>query len=112
MVDRLRIGLRRLRRVLADEPDTINSRFLQQFDEFNEFIGRRQSSPESVQPDSSLTPEQVLHASYQTLRNSLAADLLEQVKQASPAFFDHGVGVTTEATYELKRIDADYFLEE
>ncbi len=22
---------------------------------------------------------------------------------------DHGVGVTTEATYELKRIDSDYF---
>lgn len=25
---------------------------------------------------------------------------------------DHGVGVTTEATYELKRIDSDYFAEE
>ncbi len=25
---------------------------------------------------------------------------------------DHGVGVTTEATYELKKIDSDYFLEE
>ena len=25
---------------------------------------------------------------------------------------DHGVGVTTEATYELKKIDADYFSEE
>jgi restriction system protein len=213
------------RKVVADEPEIINSKFLQQFDEFNVFIGRKQSSPESAPPDSSLTPEQVLHESYQTLRNSLAADLLEQVQQASPAFFerlvvdvlvdmgyggsrreageaigqsgdegidgivkedrlgldiiyiqakrwantvgrpevqkfagalagkrarkgifiatssfsseaiayaakidtkivlipgtqladlmiDHGVGVTTEATYELKRIDADYFLEE
>jgi len=25
---------------------------------------------------------------------------------------DHGVGVTTEATYELKRMDSDYFSEE
>ncbi len=25
---------------------------------------------------------------------------------------DHGVGVTTDATYELKRIDTDYFPEE
>lgn len=25
---------------------------------------------------------------------------------------DHGVGVTTDATYEVKRIDADYFLDE
>ena len=76
------------RRVLADEPDTVNTEFLQQFDEFNKFIGK-QPLPESAQPDPELTPEQALHTSYQTLRNSLAADLLDQVKQASPAFFEH-----------------------
>lgn len=32
--------------------------------------------------------------------------------QLAELMIDHGVGVTTEATYELKRIDADYFLEE
>lgn len=75
------------RRVLADEPDTVNNKFLRQFDEFHEFI-RNPSLPDPVQPAPELTPEQALHASYQTLRNSLAADLLEQVKQASPAFFE------------------------
>ena len=25
--------------------------------------------------------------------------------------FDHGIGVTTAATYDLKRIDSDYFAE-
>ena len=76
------------RKVLADEPDTVSTKFLQQFDEFNKFIGKQPSLPESVQPDPKLTPEQALHASYQTLRNSLTADLLDQVKQASPAFFE------------------------
>ena len=76
------------RKVLADEPDTVNTEFLQQFDEFNKFIGKQPSFPESAQPDPELTPEQALHTSYQTLRNSLAADLLDQVKQASPAFFE------------------------
>ena len=77
---------------------------------------RRELVP--CQPDPELTPEQALHASYQTLRHTLATDLLEQIKQASPAFFeqlvvdDYGVGVTTEATYDLKRIEADYFTDE
>ena len=74
--------------VLANKPAAINTKFLQQFDEFNKFIGKQPSVPDPVQPDPELTPEQALHASYQTLQKSLAADLLDQVKQASPAFFE------------------------
>ncbi len=32
-------------------------------------------------------------------------------KQLAELMIDHGVGVRTDATYELKRIDADYFPE-
>ena len=32
--------------------------------------------------------------------------------QLAELMIDYGVGVTTEATYELKRIDADYFADE
>ena len=32
--------------------------------------------------------------------------------QLAELMIDYGVGVTTEATYELKRIDADYFTDE
>lgn len=32
--------------------------------------------------------------------------------QLAELMIDHGVGVATDATYELKRIDADYFPEE
>ena len=74
--------------VLAEKPDSINRKFLQRFDEFNKFIGKQPSGAGPVQSDPELTPEQALHASYQTLRHTLATDLLEQIKQASPAFFE------------------------
>lgn len=32
-------------------------------------------------------------------------------KQLAELMIDHGVGVRTDATYELKRIDSDYFPE-
>ena len=32
--------------------------------------------------------------------------------QLAELMIDHGIGVTTEATYELKRIDSDYFPDE
>ena len=57
-------------------------------EEFNKFINKQPSQPDPSQPDPELTPEQALHASYQTLQRSLAADLLDQVKQASPEFFE------------------------
>ena len=39
--------------------------------------------------DPKLIPEEVIQAAHKILRKSLAADLLDQVKQASPAFFEH-----------------------
>ena len=46
-----------------------------------------------------------------------AADIATKViliggAQLAELMIDHGVGVTTEATYELKRIDSDYFPDE
>ena len=95
------------REVLADKPVTINKKFLQRFDEFNKFIGKQPSEPDPVQSEPELTPEQALHALYQTLRTSLAADLLEQVKQASPAFFERlGVDVLVGMGYGGSRREA------
>jgi restriction system protein len=34
------------------------------------------------------TPDEVLESSYQSLRNALADELLEQVKTCSPRFFE------------------------
>lgn len=77
------------RKLLADKPSRIDSKFLQEFKEFREFIGKEQSSATQGEVDSKLTPEEAIQVAHETLRKSLAADLLDQVKQASPAFFEH-----------------------
>ena len=38
--------------------------------------------------------------------------ILIEGEQLAELMFDHGVGVSTDATYEVKRIDADYFSDE
>ncbi len=76
------------RRILADGPAVVDVKYLQKFDEFNEFIGKEQSSQTSGKTDPELIPEDAIQASYDTLRKSLAADLLDQVRQTSPAFFE------------------------
>ena len=50
--------------------------------------GEGQPSPKEKSPLSTVTPEEALQDAYETLRNSLSADLLEQVMKASPEFFE------------------------
>ena len=38
--------------------------------------------------------------------------ILVDGRQLAELMIDHGIGVVTEATYEVKRIDSDYFAEE
>ena len=45
------------------------------------------ASPPDEVPN--VPPEEALEDVYKTWRNNLAADLLDQVKQASPTFFEH-----------------------
>jgi len=83
--------------VLAQNPGYINVAFLDQFDEFRDFRTRRRSKNEKISDDaaeesppleSSATPEDSLAAAYKKIRNALESDLLEQIKSASPAFFE------------------------
>jgi restriction system protein len=75
------------RTILADKPAKIDTRLLRQFREFNDFL-RGSPSPGPVPPPPDPTPEDALQSAYQILRNSLAADLLDQVRRSSPAFFE------------------------
>ena len=75
------------RKVLAGKPARIDTKLLQKFKEFKDFIGKEQSSMQGG-ADPELTPEEAIQAAHTTLQKSLAADLLDQVKQASPAFFE------------------------
>ena len=80
--------------LLAEKPDKINVELLGRYQAFQEFRTRRrdQNSIEavdsSIEPTEDQTPEDTLAAAYQKLRKNLEADLLEQIKAASPTFFE------------------------
>ena len=80
------------RSVLATKPKRIDVKFLEQFPEFVAFRDLRheqaEDKPETLPAGAEATPEEALDAAYQRLRIDLESELLEQVKAASPAFFE------------------------
>lgn len=82
------------REVLASNPDRVDVKFLDQFEEFREFRalkGTRSRSGNAVEASESeqqTTPEEALEFAYARLRDSLAAEILQQVKAASPSLFE------------------------
>jgi restriction system protein len=65
---------------------------LEQFPEFVAFRELRHERPDepavTVNSSSDATPEEALDSAYQRLRLDLEAELLDQVKAASPSFFE------------------------
>jgi restriction system protein len=85
--------------VLTSPPERINMEFLEQFPEYIEFKSRKRTvDEEGSKPavaraadhasQTELTPDEQIRAGYELLRASLAAQLIERVRQASPAFFE------------------------
>lgn len=81
------------RSTLDDTSIGLNAKYLERFDEFQEF--RQRSSPESgpraVESDTetpSNTPDENLQAAHKKLESALAANLLDYVRAASPSFFE------------------------
>jgi restriction system protein len=76
--------------VLAKKPDRIDVHFLEQFPEFIAFraIHNKPTEKTDEQLDAKQTPEEALDAAYQRLREDLEAEILDQVKSASPSFFE------------------------
>ncbi len=80
--------------LLAKSPRHIDVGLLDQYEEFRAFRSRRREraettiSPQEPEPIANQTPEDALAAAYVKLRKNLEADLLDQVKAASPAFFE------------------------
>ena len=78
-------------KVLTDKPDAINAKFLKQFPEFREFQNdsrKTDSTDASDQEGSKQTPEEVLEQAVQQLNNNLAIELVQTIKESSPAFFE------------------------
>jgi restriction system protein len=84
--------------VLKNPPERIDIGFLSQFEEFREFRARRGTQGEPPSPANQVegdaapkdkeTPEELVEEAYQDIREGLAAELLQQVKDCSPAFFE------------------------
>ena len=76
-------------KVLSENPDYINIKFLKQYKELREFIGLEPGPDNGENDGSKKTPEEVLAENYQKLRNDLAKELLTQIKSMSPKFFEN-----------------------
>lgn len=100
-------------KLLANHPEGISLGLLQQFPEFQAFKERkRPKDPEQhINWDTDLifddTPEDILASAHRVMSESLEQELLETVKQASPAFFERlVVDLLVKMGYGGNRLDA------
>ena len=77
--------------VLEKNPTRIDVKYLDQFEEFRQFRAMRhehQGGTPAETEEAETTPEEALESAYKRLRDSLAGDLLQQVKTSSPGLFE------------------------
>jgi restriction system protein len=77
--------------LLGDRPVRVDVKLLERFSEFLEFRNRRrerESASILTFTEAGETPEDSLAAAYKALHTDLEAELLQQVKESSPAFFE------------------------
>lgn len=81
--------------LLAEKPNAISSKFLERYDEFVAFRDKsgKAPKPKPLKDDGKLedgqTPVEAIEAAYQTVRSSLATELLQLIKGCSPGFFEN-----------------------
>lgn len=94
LIDSVRRGYFRISqeggKVLAAKPERVDVKFLEQFPEFVAFrdLHHKQEDKKDDQQAEAETPEEAFDAAYQRLRADLESEVLEQVKAASPSFFE------------------------
>jgi restriction system protein len=81
--------------VLQQNPDTIDNRFLNQFEGFRQFRERSTGSEtedavSAIPPDADLkqTPDEIIRAAHRQIESALGQDLLDRVRNAPPDFFE------------------------
>lgn len=84
------------REVLEQNPANFGTSYLKRFDDFQEFLGKSNSGEESatlaIASDSSSpsnTPEEALESAHLEIREALASEILDKIKECSPTFFEH-----------------------
>lgn len=85
------------RAVLAKDPSTIDNSVLEAFAEFQDFKNRQKTSgaeeggARERQPPSwgdKQTPDEVMRAAHRRIEDALREEMLEKIREASPAFFE------------------------
>jgi restriction system protein len=76
--------------VLKAPPERLTDKYLERFDEFLEFRGRKTPAATRAAETASdeKTPEEAFEENYARLRDALAAELLDAIGECSPAFFE------------------------
>jgi len=79
--------------VLGENPNRIDNKLLFRFKEFREFKAFRREKPavEKVSGRVEGTPIEELEGAYQNIRNSLASEIIQQIKETSPSLFERMV---------------------
>jgi restriction system protein len=79
-------------KVLKDNPSAINVKFLEQFEEFQEFRSRKKVKAAPPKGGNGIaadiTPEETLENAYESIRNDLASELLQVIKTNPPSLFE------------------------
>ena len=84
-------------KMLADKPEKITIKLLNQFPEFKVFHQGKAATPTTeptagtgtgTETDDTQTPEETLENSYQALQNSLANEILDAVRKMTPEAFE------------------------
>jgi len=76
--------------VLKGNPKIIDADYLEQFNEFQEFKKRnrtKSTSPKEIL-NKGVTPVEILETTYQSLRDELSRELLDQIKISPPSLFE------------------------
>lgn len=78
------------RQVLKENPDKINSKYLDRFPGFHDFVTVSDEVEPSMQDTESrdMTPDDMLEESYKKITDSLADELLEEVMKIKPYTFE------------------------
>jgi restriction system protein len=81
------------RTALTDTKSTINTAYLEQFEDFQRFrerTGETKTPPpeKTEEPLPTATPDETLRRAHSAIEGALSAELLDRVRKAPPAFFE------------------------
>ncbi|MBK0329499.1 restriction endonuclease [Rhodobacteraceae bacterium F11138] len=85
------------RAVLAENPTSIDNSLLETFTEFQDFKNRQktpsadgggESKPEGPPLGDKRTPDEVMREAHGSIEDALRGEMLEKIREASPAFFE------------------------